>query len=84
MDLTQAVESKPVVKEKQKEIKPQQVNLIGIDSKKEDNFSKWYQEAISRSEMLEYYDVSGCYILRPWAYGIWERIQKFFDDLIMT
>lgn len=32
--------------------------------------------------MIEYYDVSGCYILRPWAYFIWENIQKYFDELI--
>ena len=32
--------------------------------------------------MIEYYDVSGCYVLRPWAYGIWERIQKWFDGEI--
>lgn len=29
--------------------------------------------------MIEYYDVSGCYVLRPWAFGIWERIQQWFD-----
>jgi len=29
--------------------------------------------------MIEYYDVSGCYVLRPWSYGIWERIQRWFD-----
>lgn len=29
--------------------------------------------------MIEYYDVSGCYILRPWAYAIWESIKDFFD-----
>ena len=30
--------------------------------------------------MIEYYpDVSGCYILRPWSYSIWESITKFFD-----
>lgn len=34
--------------------------------------------------MLDYYDISGCYILRPWAYNIWENITKFFDDLIKT
>ena len=32
--------------------------------------------------MIEYYDVSGCYILRPWAYGIWERIKEHFDNRI--
>lgn len=29
--------------------------------------------------MIEYYDVSGCYILRPWSYSIWEFIKDFFD-----
>ena len=34
------------------------------------------------SEMIDYYDISGCYILRPWAYSIWEQIQGFFDGNI--
>jgi prolyl-tRNA synthetase len=34
---------------------------------------------ITYSEMIDYYDISGCYILRPWAYEIWEHIQKWFD-----
>ena len=29
--------------------------------------------------MIDYYDVSGCYVLRPWAYSLWENIMKFFD-----
>lgn len=29
--------------------------------------------------MIEYYDVSGCYVLRPWSYSIWEAIKDFFD-----
>lgn len=32
--------------------------------------------------MLEYYDVSGCYILRPWSYSIWEAIKDWFDKEI--
>ncbi|KAJ7378550.1 Bifunctional glutamate/proline--tRNA ligase [Desmophyllum pertusum] len=30
--------------------------------------------------MIEYYDVSGCYILRPWSYAIWERIRGSFGE----
>lgn len=37
---------------------------------------------ITKSEMIEYYDVSGCYILRPWAYSIWEAIKDKFDRAI--
>lgn len=32
--------------------------------------------------MIEYYDVSGCYILRPWSYFIWDQIKDFFDKEI--
>ena len=30
--------------------------------------------------MIEYYEISGCYILRPLAYFIWEGIQSFLDS----
>jgi prolyl-tRNA synthetase len=32
--------------------------------------------------MIEYYEISGCYILRPSAYFIWEKITEFFDSRI--
>ncbi|EPY27266.1 prolyl-tRNA synthetase [Strigomonas culicis] len=43
----------------------------------EDNFSNWYTETITKAEMIEYYDVSGCYIIRPWGFFVWKQIQKF-------
>uniref|UniRef100_A0A4W5L7W9 Glutamyl-prolyl-tRNA synthetase 1 n=1 Tax=Hucho hucho TaxID=62062 RepID=A0A4W5L7W9_9TELE len=36
-------------------------------------------QVITKAEMIEYYDVSGCYVLRPWSYSIWESIKEFFD-----
>lgn len=36
-------------------------------------------QVIIKSEMIEYYDVSGCYVLRPWSFSIWEKITAFFD-----
>lgn len=32
--------------------------------------------------MIEYYDVSGCYIFRPWSFSIWESIKDWFDTEI--
>ncbi|KAL6848713.1 hypothetical protein ACP4OV_021296 [Aristida adscensionis] len=29
--------------------------------------------------MIEYYDISGCYILRPWTMDSWELLKEFFD-----
>ena len=41
-------------------------------------------QVIVKSEMIEFYDISGCYILRPWSYSIWEGIQSFLDAKIKT
>lgn len=38
--------------------------LIGIDVSKEDDFPTWYQQVLTKGEMLDYYDVSGCFILK--------------------
>ena len=49
--------------------------LIGITVDKALDFPGWYQQILTKGEMLDYYDVSGCYILRPPSYAIWENIQ---------
>ncbi|QEU58597.1 hypothetical protein KDRO_A06180 [Kluyveromyces lactis] len=56
--------------------------LIGVTVDKALDFSGWYQQILTKGEMLDYYDVSGCYILRPASYAIWEQIQRWFDDRI--
>ena len=54
----------------------------GLSASKATNFSDWYTGALLASEMVSYYDVSGCYILRPWSYSVWESIQSWFDSRI--
>jgi len=53
--------------------------LLGLHTKRADDFGKWYSEVVVEGEMIEYYDISGCYILRPHAYAIWDQIKDFFD-----
>lgn len=76
-------EEKKALKEEQKAKKaaaPKKEEVKGeghelsILFKKGDNFSKWYTEVIVKSDMIDYYDISGCYILRPRAYYVWECI----------
>ncbi|KAJ3997992.1 hypothetical protein F5050DRAFT_1315722 [Lentinula boryana] len=55
---------------------------IAIGVKKEVDFSTWYTNVLLKADMLDYYNVSGCYILKPWSYSIWEEIQKWFDTEI--
>ncbi|CAI0432453.1 unnamed protein product [Linum tenue] len=62
---------------KKKEVKKE--TGLGLSFKKDENFGEWYSEVVVHGEMIEYYDISGCYILRPWSMGIWEIMQVFFD-----
>jgi len=72
-------------KQKEKQKKPEKKDTasggstMGVQAKKSEDFSKWYQQLVQRAELIDYYDVSGCYILRPTAYQLWESIQQFLD-----
>lgn len=50
--------------------------------KREDDFAKWYQEVISAADLAEESGVRGCMVIKPWGYGIWERIQRLMDERI--
>merc|ERR1740130_1847726 len=54
-------------------------NEDGLTATKSDNFALWYKQVVEKSEMIEYYNISGCYILRPWSFEIWDKIHHFFD-----
>nr|XP_061796532.1 bifunctional glutamate/proline--tRNA ligase-like [Nerophis lumbriciformis] len=58
---------------------PKKQTRLGLEAKKEENLADWYSQVITKAEMIEYYDVSGCYVLRPWSFAIWEAIKDFFD-----
>ncbi len=56
------------------------MHKLGIEYKKAENCPLWYQQVLKKAEMIEYCsDVSGCYVLRPWSYSIWERVQAALD-----
>lgn len=65
-------EEKKKKKEDEKALKVEGSHELSIQYKKEVNFSKWYQEIITKSDMIDYYDISGCYILKPKSFFIWE------------
>ena len=56
--------------------------LEAIIASKNESFAAWYAELVVKSELIEYYDISGCYILRPWAFSIWEHVKHELDARI--
>jgi len=67
------------VKNKDRKTAKKGDTLLALQWKKDENFAMWYSDVIVLSEMIAYYDISGCYILRPWSYKIWELIQGWFN-----
>ncbi|MEY2942426.1 MAG: hypothetical protein RLY97_440, partial [Pseudomonadota bacterium] len=53
-----------------------------LTMRRADDFAAWYQEVIAEAEMAEESGVRGCMVIRPWGYGIWERIQALMDARI--
>ena len=55
---------------------------LSIRDEKHSDFGKWYQQTLIKSEMIDYYDIKGCFIMRPYGYAIWERIQEELNQRI--
>ena len=46
------------------------------------NYPDWYQEVVTAADMAENSSVRGCMVIKPWGYGIWERIRDILDRKI--
>ncbi len=53
-----------------------------LSVKRADDFAQWYQEVVSAADMAEESGVRGCMVIKPWGYGIWERLQRLLDARI--
>ncbi len=53
-----------------------------LNTTRQANFATWYQEVIAEADLAEESGVRGCMVIKPWGYGIWERIQALMDRQI--
>ena len=47
----------------------------------EEDFAKWYTDICKKAELVEYTSIKGCMVIRPYAYAIWENIQRILDGM---
>ncbi len=47
-----------------------------------EDFPEWYQAVVREADLAELSPTRGCMIIKPWGYGIWERIQGELDRRI--
>ena len=55
-----------------------------IKKLRQDNYPEWYQCVIAEADMAENSSSPGCMVIKPWGYGIWERIRDVFDEKIKS
>ncbi len=53
-----------------------------VSPTRQEDYPEWYQQVIKAADMAEMSHVRGCMVIKPWGYGIWEKIQRGMDDLI--
>ncbi len=53
-----------------------------ISPTREEDYPEWYQQVVKAADLAEQSPVKGCMYIKPWGYGIWEKIQKILDRMI--
>ncbi len=48
-------------------------------TKREDDYSKWYNELIVKADMAENSAVRGCMVIKPYGFAIWEKMKEVLD-----
>lgn len=56
-------------------------NVIKNESitRQEDDFAQWYTDVCLKAELMDYSDVKGFIIYRPYGYALWENIKNYLD-----
>ena len=55
---------------------------MALKNIRENSYPDWYQNVIAAADMAEVSSSPGCMVIKPWGYGIWERIQRLLDEKI--
>ncbi|MFA5250239.1 MAG: proline--tRNA ligase [Parachlamydiales bacterium] len=53
-----------------------------VGSRRNEDYAEWYQQVIKAADLAENSPVKGCMFIKPWGYGIWEKIQQKLDRII--
>jgi prolyl-tRNA synthetase len=48
---------------------------------KEENYSQWYNDLVSKADLAENSAVRGCMVIKPYGYAIWEKMQAALDQM---
>lgn len=50
-------------------------------TKRDEDYSKWYNELVVKADLAENSAVRGCMVIKPYGYAIWEKMQAELDRM---
>ncbi|MFP3860964.1 MAG: proline--tRNA ligase [Bacteroidales bacterium] len=50
-------------------------------TKREDNYSQWYNDIVIKADLAENSPVRGCMVIKPYGFAIWEKMQSVLDKM---
>jgi prolyl-tRNA synthetase len=50
-------------------------------TKRSEDYSKWYNELVVKADLAENSGVRGCMVIKPYGFGIWEKMQAGLDKM---
>ncbi len=56
------------------------IELKGL-TKRQENYSQWYNELVVKADLAEQSAVRGCMVIKPYGYAIWEKMQQALDGM---
>lgn len=56
-------------------------NMAKEVTKREDNYSQWYNNLVVKADLAENSAVRGCMVIKPYGYAIWEKMQQQLDKM---
>ena len=48
---------------------------------RDENFSQWYTDVVTQTDLMDYTPVRGCMALKPYGNRIWELIHEQLDQM---
>ena len=48
-------------------------------TKRSEDYSKWYNELVTKADLAENSAVRGCMVIKPYGYAVWEKMQAELD-----
>jgi prolyl-tRNA synthetase len=48
---------------------------------RKDDYSQWYNDLVLKGGLADYSPVRGCMVIKPYGFGIWEKMQAALDGM---